>query len=52
MSPSTVCQWISGRKSGNASRRRLVEDTNAGFVGRGAGLRGVVDEVIGEEFVE
>jgi hypothetical protein len=29
-----------------------VEDSNAGFVGRGAGLGSVVDEVVGEQFVE
>jgi len=41
-----------GPKVGKRVAQSLVEDQNAGFVSSGAGLGGVVDEVIGEEFVE
>jgi hypothetical protein len=41
-----------GPEVGKRVTESLVQDEYAGFVGRGAGLRGVVDEVVGEQFVE
>jgi hypothetical protein len=41
-----------GPEVGKRVAQSPVEDANTGFVGRGAGLRGVVDEVVGEQFVE
>jgi hypothetical protein len=41
-----------GSEVGKRVAQSAVEDANAGFVGRGAGLWGVVDEVVGEQFVE
>jgi hypothetical protein len=41
-----------GPEVGKRVAQSLVEEENAGLVGRGAGLGGVVDEVVGEQFVE
>src|SRR3954466_12913643 len=41
-----------GPEVGKRVAQPLVEEANAGFVGRGAGLGSVVDEVVGEQFVE
>ena len=41
-----------GPEVGKRLAQTALQDANASFVGRGAGLRGVVDEVISEQFVE
>src|SRR4051794_18714066 len=41
-----------GSKVGKRVAQPVVEDANTGLVGGSAGLRGVVDEVVGEQFVE
>ena len=41
-----------GPEVGKSVAQSVVEDANTCLVGRGARLGGVVDEVIGEEFVE
>ncbi|MDT5237158.1 MAG: hypothetical protein QOF47_3145 [Mycobacterium sp.] len=41
-----------GPEVGKRVAQSPVEDANTGFVGRGAGLRGVVAEVVGEQFAE
>jgi hypothetical protein len=41
-----------GSEVGKRATQTVVENPNAGFVGCGAGLGGVVDEVIGEQFIE
>jgi hypothetical protein len=41
-----------GSEVGKRLTQTVVEDANAGFIGRGSGLGGVVDEVVGEQFIE
>jgi hypothetical protein len=41
-----------GPEVGKRVAQSLVEEENAGLVGRGAGLGGVVDEVVCEQFLE
>jgi hypothetical protein len=41
-----------GPEVGKRVAQSLVEDENTGFVWRGAGLGRVVDEIVGEQFVE
>ena len=41
-----------GSKVGKRVAQPVVEDANTGFVGCGARLGSVVDEVVGEQFVE
>jgi hypothetical protein len=48
---STVCQWIS-REVGKRIAKAVVENANSCLVGRGSRLRGVVDEVVGEQRFE
>ena len=48
MSSSTVCRMDLGAEVGKSVAQPVVEDANACLVCRGAGLGGVVDEVVGE----
>jgi hypothetical protein len=41
-----------GSEVGKRVAQPAVENTNTGFVGRGAGLGGVVDKVVGEQFIK